>query len=162
MRLLQRRAKRKIRRRCGGGFTHQRGKGDSAPIQLPAAPWVKQPKIPGKITTAISVEKTGVDAVHRILRVEGERGATTGYWERDIAQPASKRRTVAYAVLAGVLLVLGFAGVLIGLFGNQSSGDGAKLLGIGAVAVVFGTSLWSSNLVRPLAAAFEGGVPKLR
>lgn len=70
-------------------YDDQRGKGDTAPIQLPAAPWVQQPKIPGKITSAISVEKTGVDAVHRILRVEGEQNGKTGYWERDIAQPAS-------------------------------------------------------------------------
>ena len=68
-------------------YEDQRGKGDNAPIQLPAAPWVRQPRIPGKITSAISVEKTGIDAVHRILRVEGERGGTTGYWQRDIADP---------------------------------------------------------------------------
>ena len=68
-------------------YDNQRGKGDSAPIQLPAAPWVMQPKIPGEITSVISVEKTGADAVHRILRVEGARGGKTGYWERDIASP---------------------------------------------------------------------------
>ena len=72
-------------------YDDQRGKGDSAPIQLPPAPWVMQPKIPGKITSAISVEKTGVDAVHRILRVEGRRGTHTGYWERDVASPAARR-----------------------------------------------------------------------
>jgi hypothetical protein len=70
-------------------YDDQRGKGDSAPIQLPAAPWKMQPKVPGKITSAISVEKTGIDAVHRILRVEGEQDGKTGYWERDIAQPPS-------------------------------------------------------------------------
>jgi hypothetical protein len=70
-------------------YDDQRGKGDNAPIQLPAEPWRQQPKIPGKITSAISVEKTGIDAVHRILRVEGERDGNTGYWERDIAQPAA-------------------------------------------------------------------------
>lgn len=68
-------------------YEDQRGKGNSAPIQLPAAPWIRQPRIPGRITSAISVEKTGIFAVHRILRVEGSQGGTTGYWERDIADP---------------------------------------------------------------------------
>src|SRR3954451_8315377 len=68
-------------------YEDQRGKGDNAPFQLPAEAWRMQPKIPGRITSAISVEKTGVDAVHRILRVEGEQGGHSGYWERDIAQP---------------------------------------------------------------------------
>jgi len=70
-------------------YENQRGKGDGAPIQLPAAPWVRQPKIPGAITSQISIHKVGVDAVHRILRVEGRRGTHTGYWERDVAMPAS-------------------------------------------------------------------------
>jgi hypothetical protein len=66
-------------------YEDQRGKGDGAPIQLPAARWVEQPKIPGRITSAISIHKTGVDAIHRILRVEGKRHRKTGYWERDVA-----------------------------------------------------------------------------
>jgi hypothetical protein len=69
-------------------YEDQRGKGDGAPIQLPAAPWVEQPKIPGTITSAISVHKVGMGAIHRILRVEGESGGRTGYWERDVAAPA--------------------------------------------------------------------------
>ncbi len=68
-------------------YEDQRGKGDGAPIQLPAEAWVEQPKIPGTITSAISIHKTGVGAIHRILRVEGERGGQTGYWERDTASP---------------------------------------------------------------------------
>jgi hypothetical protein len=70
-------------------YDDQAGKGDGAPIQLPAAPWVEQPKIPGRITSSISIEKTGVDAVHRILRVEGRRHGRTGYWQRDVADPPS-------------------------------------------------------------------------
>jgi hypothetical protein len=71
-------------------YDDQTGRGDGAPIQLPGAPWVKQPKIPGTITSAISIEKTGVDAIHRILRVEGIRNRDTGYWQRDVADAASK------------------------------------------------------------------------
>jgi hypothetical protein len=66
-------------------YEDQRGKGDNAPIQLPPPGWIHQPKIPGRITSAISIEKTGKDAVHRILRVEGlDRRGRTGYWEKDI------------------------------------------------------------------------------
>jgi hypothetical protein len=68
-------------------YEDQRGKGDGAPIQLPAARWVEQPKIPGAITAAISIHKTGTGSVHRILRVEGRRRRKTGYWERDVASP---------------------------------------------------------------------------
>ena len=70
-------------------YDDQTGKGDGAPIQLPGAPWVKQPKIGGRITSAISIEKTGVDAVHRILRVEGPHHGHTGYWQRDVADRPS-------------------------------------------------------------------------
>jgi hypothetical protein len=68
-------------------YEDQRGKGDSAPIQLPPPGWVHQPKIPGRITSAISIEKVGKEAVHRVLRVEGlDRRGRTGYWEKDISQ----------------------------------------------------------------------------
>ena len=68
-------------------YEDQRGKGDGSPIQLPAARWVEQPKVPGAITSAISIHKVGVATIHRILRVEGTRGGQTGYWERDAAAP---------------------------------------------------------------------------
>jgi hypothetical protein len=68
-------------------YADQRGRGDGAPIQLPAEPWTEQPKIPGEITSQISVHKVGTDALHRILRVEGRRRGRTGYWERDVAEP---------------------------------------------------------------------------
>lgn len=71
-------------------YEDQRGKGDGAPIQLPAARWVEQPKIRGTITSQISIHKTGVDAIHRILRVEGRRDRSTGYWERDTAWPKTR------------------------------------------------------------------------
>ena len=72
-------------------YEDQRGKGDGAPIQLPAAPWIEQPKVPGRITSAISIHKVGTAAIHRILRVEGRRQGRTGYWERDVAAPRAKR-----------------------------------------------------------------------
>ncbi len=71
-------------------YEDQRGAGDSAPIQLPAEPWRRQPKIHGHITSAISVSKFGVDAVHAHLRVGGRRRGHVGYWRRDVAAPWSK------------------------------------------------------------------------
>jgi hypothetical protein len=68
-------------------YEDQRGKGDGAPIQLPAEPWTRQPKIHGRITSAISISKFGRDAVHGRLRVAGRRGGKTGFWQRDLAAP---------------------------------------------------------------------------
>jgi hypothetical protein len=70
-------------------YENQRGKGDGAPIQLPAEPWVQQPKIPGIISSTISIHKIGKNSVNRVMRVEGMQGGKTGYWERDVANPES-------------------------------------------------------------------------
>jgi hypothetical protein len=70
-------------------YEDQRGRGSDAPLQLPAAPWVRQPLVPGRVTDRISLHKVGRDTVHRVMRVEGtDRSGRTGYWERDIALPA--------------------------------------------------------------------------
>ena len=63
-------------------YDDQRGRGDGSPIQLPAASWVHHPKIPGPITSTISIHKVGRDAIHRVMRVE----APGGYWEKDVTQ----------------------------------------------------------------------------
>ena len=69
-------------------YEDQRGKGANAPLQLPPAPWIRHPLVPGRITDAISLHKVSRDTVHRIMRVEGTDGAgRTGFWERDIAAP---------------------------------------------------------------------------
>lgn len=64
------------------------------PVMLPAPPWVRQPKVPGTITSAISIEKRGVGALRQTLRVEGrDRAGRTGYWEKDsLARRASAWR----------------------------------------------------------------------
>lgn len=70
-------------------YEDQRGKGDGSPIQLPAEPWAKQPKIDGQITANISIHKFGKYAVHRVMRVEGKKNGQVGYWQRDVADPVS-------------------------------------------------------------------------
>ena len=56
----------------------------------------------------------------------------------------------------------GLALVLVGLFGNQTTGDAALLLGGGAALVLFGVSLFSPRLVRPLAGAIGAPLERLR
>lgn len=64
-------------------YANQRRAADPV-IQLPSPPWVHQPKVPGRITSAISVEKVGRGAIHRVLRVEGlDARGHTGYWQKD-------------------------------------------------------------------------------
>ncbi|HEX6753505.1 MAG TPA: FtsX-like permease family protein [Solirubrobacterales bacterium] len=69
--------------------------------------------------------------------------------------PQSRRRGVVVAALAVLLGLAGLAMVLAGLFGGADGGGAAGLIGGGAVAVLFGVSLFSPRLVRPLA-SFAG------
>jgi hypothetical protein len=81
-------------------YEDQRGKAN-APIQLPTWPWVHQPKIPGRITSAISIEKVGKNLIHRTLRVEGlDRRGRTGYWEKDITEAKASAWTFHVTGLA--------------------------------------------------------------
>ncbi len=59
-------------------------------IQIPAEPWTEQPKIPGRISSAISIAKRGTGSIHRTLRVEGRRSGRTGYWEKDVVRRGSR------------------------------------------------------------------------
>ncbi|MFD1811676.1 hypothetical protein [Rhodococcus gannanensis] len=61
---------------------------NTAAIQLPAPDWVHQPKIPGEITSAISVHSTGPGPGRRELRVEGSRGGEDGFWHKDLSAPS--------------------------------------------------------------------------
>ncbi|MGW5229895.1 hypothetical protein ACWEP5_33815 [Nocardia niigatensis] len=55
-----------------------------AAIQLPAPDWLRQPKIPGRITDRVSVHKTGIGSDARELRVEGADNGRTGYWMKQL------------------------------------------------------------------------------
>jgi hypothetical protein len=71
-------------------YEDQRGKGaNDSTWQLPSPPWIHQPKIPGDITGAISIEKEGVGSVHRVLRVAGMRAGKRGFWQKDIVDAGS-------------------------------------------------------------------------
>jgi hypothetical protein len=67
-------------------YEDQRGRQNPA-IQLPPAQWIQHPKIPGRITDRISIEKIGTGAVHRVMRVEGlDSHGHTGYWQKDVTE----------------------------------------------------------------------------
>ena len=68
-------------------YEDQRGKGDGAPIQLPAARWVEQPKIPGRITVGDLDPQDGRRRRPPHPARRGQAQGETGYWERDVADP---------------------------------------------------------------------------
>ena len=75
---------------------------------------------------------------------------------------ASRRRSIVTVAIAWLLMLGGLALVLVGLFGNQKTGDAALMLGGGAALVLFGVSLYSPRLVRPLAGTIGAPLERLR
>jgi putative ABC transport system permease protein len=76
--------------------------------------------------------------------------------------PPTRRRRLAFAVIAALLGLAGLGMVLIGLFGNADSGAAAGLMGGGAVVIVFAVSLFSPRLVPPLATVAGWPLERLR
>ncbi len=75
----------------------------------------------------------------------------------------SKKRGRVTTVVAIGLGLLGLAGMLVGLFGGiEDSGSAAGLLGGGAALILFGVSLFSPRLVRPLASLTGRPLEKFR
>ncbi|EGD54519.1 hypothetical protein [Gordonia neofelifaecis] len=56
----------------------------TAAVQLPAADWTRQPKIPGEISSTITVASTGPGPEKRELRVEGRRDGRIGFWHKGL------------------------------------------------------------------------------
>jgi putative ABC transport system permease protein len=75
---------------------------------------------------------------------------------------ASRRRSIVTAAIAWLLMLGGLALVLAGLFGNQKAGHAALMLGGGAALVLFGVSLYSPRLVRPLAGMIGAPLERVR
>ena len=75
----------------------------------------------------------------------------------------TRRRSIVFSAIATLLILGGLALVLVGLFADiKDSGQSALMLGVGAALVLFGVSLWSPRLVRPLAAVAGWPLEKLR
>jgi putative ABC transport system permease protein len=81
----------------------------------------------------------------------------------DIELPRTRRRSIVLNVLAVLLCLVGLVLVLAGLFSSsKDAGKSAESMGLGAVAVLFGVSLWSPRLVKPLAAVAGWPMERLR
>jgi len=81
---------------------------------------------------------------------------------QELELTASRRRSIVTVVMAWLLTLAGLALVLVGLFGNQTTGQSALRLGGGAALVLFGVSLYSPRLVRPLARTIGAPLERLR
>ncbi|MEU0540556.1 hypothetical protein ABZ319_11840 [Nocardia sp. NPDC005978] len=55
-----------------------------AAISLPAADWRHQPKVPGEITSRLSIQDSGPAVEDRVLVVEGRSGGNTGFWSKPL------------------------------------------------------------------------------
>jgi putative ABC transport system permease protein len=82
---------------------------------------------------------------------------------QELELTASRRRSIVTVAVAWLLMLGGVALVLIGLFANvEDTGQAALMLGGGAALVLFGVSLYSPRLVRPLAGAIGAPIERLR
>jgi putative ABC transport system permease protein len=81
---------------------------------------------------------------------------------QNIDLTASRSRSIVTVAIAWLLMLGGIVLVLVGLFGNQKTGDAALSLGAGAALVLFGVSLYSPRLVRPLAGTIGAPLERLR
>ncbi len=74
----------------------------------------------------------------------------------------TRRRRLLNLALSLLLGAAGLAMVLLGLFGSGGAGTRAGLIGGGAVAIVFGVSVFSPRLVPPLAALAGWPLERMR
>jgi putative ABC transport system permease protein len=76
--------------------------------------------------------------------------------------PESRTRGRVFTAVAVLLCVLGIAMACVGLFGGADGGAAAGLVGGGAVVILFGVSMFSPRLVRPLASVTGWPLERLR
>jgi putative ABC transport system permease protein len=76
--------------------------------------------------------------------------------------PESRRRGRIFTAVAVLLMLGGIALTCIGLFGGLESNAAAGSVGGGAVATLFGVSMFSPRLVRPLASLIGWPLERLR
>jgi putative ABC transport system permease protein len=82
---------------------------------------------------------------------------------REAELPGSRHRGRLLQIMALLLIAAGVAMTCLGLFGDiDDAGSAAALIGGGAAAVLFGVSLVSPRLVRPLASAVGRPIERLR
>jgi hypothetical protein len=64
------------------------GPGSGTTRRLPSPPWIRQPDVPGRPTTTITIFQDGVGNDARVLRVAGEQGGVIGRFEKRITDAA--------------------------------------------------------------------------
>ncbi|GAB04620.1 hypothetical protein M2359_000078 [Gordonia amarae] len=74
-----------------------------AAISLPAQEWQHVPKIPGEVTSRISISVSGPRMEDRELRVEGRKNGRTGFWHKGLSE-TSWRFTDTGGALADPIL----------------------------------------------------------
>jgi putative ABC transport system permease protein len=80
----------------------------------------------------------------------------------EAALPESRAHGRVFTAFAVLLMVGGIALTCLGLFGGVESNAAAGLVGGGAVATLFGVSMFSPRLVRPLASVAGWPLQKVR
>jgi putative ABC transport system permease protein len=80
----------------------------------------------------------------------------------EAALPESRAHGRVFTAFAVLLMVGGIALTCLGLFGGVESNAAAGLVGGGAVATLFGVSMFSPRLVRPLASVAGWPIERLR
>jgi putative ABC transport system permease protein len=80
----------------------------------------------------------------------------------EAALPESRRHGRVFTAIAVLLMLGGIALTCLGLFGGLESGAAAGSVGGGAVAVLFGVSMFSPRLVRPLASVAGWPLERVR
>jgi putative ABC transport system permease protein len=80
----------------------------------------------------------------------------------EAALPESRTHGRVFTAFAALLMIGGIALTCLGLFGGIDSNAAAGLVGGGAVATLFGVSMFSPRLVRPLASVAGWPIERLR
>lgn len=145
----------------GGGFLIALGLNglfEALGIDLPTTALVMKTRTV-VVSLAVGVGITLISSLVPALR--STRVPPIAAMQAAVPLPSRRRRILntAFSVLLGVG---GLALLLLGLFGGAGGGTAAGLMGVGAVAMVLGVSLFSPHLVPGLAAVAGWPLERLR
>ena len=116
-------------------------------LELPSTGTVIEPRtiIVGLLVGMIATLLSGFVPARRATHVEPLEAM------RDAATPGTKRVSRRRLTTSAVVILLGLAALLLGLFGGLSGGGAAGMTGLGMVVMILGVALLAPVLVRPLA-----------
>ena len=116
-------------------------------LELPSTGTVIEPRtiIVGLLVGMIATLLSGFIPARRATHVEPLEAM------RDAATPGTKRVSRRRLTTSAVVILLGLAALLLGLFGGLTGGAAAGMTGLGMVVMIFGVALLAPILVRPLA-----------